>query len=1007
MSFRSRVRALLALAALAVGVVGFPVVLVAIHAPPSTDPFSWSRLTAPDDGTLAVALITIVAWLAWATFAGAVVLEIASRVRGIPTPRLPGLTLPQLTAGQLVALASLLFVATPAVTSAVSMNHAVAAAPEPRAQSQDPIPVETGAQPTRAPAPAPENAEEPSTPYVVKRGDSLWRIAEAHLGDGKRYGEIVDLNRRLLGGQPDFLVAGTVLQLPVVDPASSEPGDEQVVVRAGDTLSSIAAEQLDDADRYREIFRQSRSIQQHDGRRIEDPDLILPGWRLKLPGNEQPRLEAVPAPAPTPTRPEPPPPHPTPADASDEATTPDADETEDGGSAQPDWVVRGLAGTGAALAGAMLLVLRQRRRTQSRFRCPGEVIAPPPPELRDVEKTAQLSGSVTAPKIEALDRALRALVSELTHRPALDYVSLGQERFCVRFAETLDAMPPRWTGAGTEWSCPLEGGPPVDPEQIAPYPMLVSVGQAANDELVLVDLEALGTLRLAGDTDKTADLARHIAAELSLNPWAELVEMDTLGIASELAEIDPVRMRHHADADTQFLDRLASTLETEPATEPDRFRAVVAWAADHPDLARVVKMIAARSGRTGATVVHLADVGDPDEAVFELTPDGRVLGGPLGDDVAAAGLSSQDAAACAAILDLTRDAQSVALPVSKTNDAIDVSGAVRQEFTSPRPEGAAGSDSLLPKDSNEYLEVAATTADDIERLAPIVPAASRDTVRAKDPTLDHDLSLWFDEDALVPRLRLLGPVSARAFGNPRAVAKRKPFYIEVLAYLVLHPTGVTSAEVADAFGLTTPRTRVDIAVLRSWLGENPNTGEPHLPSAETARSTSGDGARRYRVDGVLTDLDLFRRLRTRGQANGQHGIEDLRTALSLVSGEPFSHLRPAGWSWLLDGDRIDHIMTCAVADVSHLVVTRALSEDDIVLARWAAELGHHAAPSDETSRLDLIQVAAASGHADLAAQQLASEVLNRCDDNLGPIDLPERTNHLLGRKGQHRRPMKP
>lgn len=65
----------------------------------------------------------------------------------------------------------------------------------------------------------------------------------------------------------------------------------------------------------------------------------------------------------------------------------------------------------------------------------------------------------------------------------------------------------------------------------------------------------------------------------------------------------------------------------------------------------------------------------------------------------------------------------------------------------------------------------------------------------------HALALWADTDAPVPRLTLLGPVDARAYGNPRAVAKRKPFYVEMLAYLALHPDGVSSHELADAFGL--------------------------------------------------------------------------------------------------------------------------------------------------------------------------------------------------------------
>jgi len=49
--------------------------------------------------------------------------------------------------------------------------------------------------------------------YVVRDGDSLWRIAAEHFGDGSRYGEIARLNADILDDE-DYLSVGMRLRLP-------------------------------------------------------------------------------------------------------------------------------------------------------------------------------------------------------------------------------------------------------------------------------------------------------------------------------------------------------------------------------------------------------------------------------------------------------------------------------------------------------------------------------------------------------------------------------------------------------------------------------------------------------------------------------------------------------------------------------------------------------------------------------------------------------------------------
>lgn len=62
------------------------------------------------------------------------------------------------------------------------------------------------------PAPA-ESAETPLKTYTVKPGDSLWKIAEAHYGNGSKYHAIFDANRDILDN-PDLIKPGQVLKLP-------------------------------------------------------------------------------------------------------------------------------------------------------------------------------------------------------------------------------------------------------------------------------------------------------------------------------------------------------------------------------------------------------------------------------------------------------------------------------------------------------------------------------------------------------------------------------------------------------------------------------------------------------------------------------------------------------------------------------------------------------------------------------------------------------------------------
>ena len=1029
-----RVIGLAATVGIALFVVGTPVVLFAIGAGPTLNP-DWNglrtMLTSPDDGTLTLKILALVAWLAWLVMTGSLVVETLARLRGAHTPRLPALGLPQRAAGHLVAAASLLFIALPVVTQAI--------APPPAHAAEFPrtlVPEHLDPTVPTAPAPVSRVAttvapttgkKEPSTvDYTVKRGDSLWKIAQDQLGDGKRYVEIVDLNQGVLNGKPDFITPGTILRLPHEETVESRaPGTEETyTVEPGDTLSEIALDELSNSTRYPEIFEASRHAVQSDGAHLSNPDLIRPGWKLTIPGNTKPEptevfvpepesyppADVVPLVEPTPTpRPEPAA-EPAPA-AVDKPPAPMVAEVEDDDPNEmaPAWLLPGLTGAGALLAGALFLMLRNYRRTQLRYRRPGQVIASPPPELAAVEKTARVSGAPAAERIEDLDRLLRHLASELdlTSRPLPDLltVELAKDAVTLHLASP-SPLPSGWVGSSMEWTFLFTESMP-EADQLSPYPLLATIGQSDDGHLWLANLEALSSVTLTGSIAGAEALARYVAAELALDPWSVLVNVDTLGLAGELGNLDPMRLHHHTEKDTEFLGHLANELSSRNGAEPEEFHALLTSAAtrDSEPVQRVVRIISSRHNRTGAAVIAVGGEPCAGDVVFELTAERRLLVPSLGLDLVAAGLSAAEAAASARIAEVTREVEPKPAPANEPategwRGLTDQSGALHYALADARPPGRAGDASLLPEVPQMYEAVAATTAADVEAIAPIIPEKSRQLVEDADPSLDDDVTAWFDPTCSLPRLSILGPVRARTHGDASAVAKRKPHYVEMLTFLALHPGGASSLQVAEAFSLKKERVRIDIGVVRKWLGSNPRTGQPHLPPATQSRVADEIGAWTYQVDDVLVDADLFRRLHARGQARGAAGQADYDAALLLVSGQPFGDLRDKGWSWLLDDDsRLDETLACAIVDVAHAVVTDALAKSDLDRAQATVEIARGASPYDEVARLDLVAVLIAQGHNEAARQFLTDDICNRSDDYLGPIVLPDRTARIINQQG--------
>ncbi|WP_369370324.1 LysM peptidoglycan-binding domain-containing protein [Promicromonospora sp. Populi] len=330
-------------------VVGIPIGLWLLGGPVWTGPVSLDRvimtLTSPDvTGSVLLGLVKVVGWIAWLTFAIAVVIEVIAALRGRHSPHVRGLGAQQRAAAVLVGAVITMLVAAPSVAPAMAATTPVELAETGTVVS---APVSPGAGVSAGVSAAAETTgragadEAPSATYTVQPGDSLWRIAEQTLGDGARFKQIADLNYGV--PQPDggaldagnWIEPGWVLRLPAgatggsveVTPTSTddpigiapskspadEPADDgtvdvrnpgaegsndvpegavEIVIESGDTLWDIAEEELGEGIQYPEIYEASRNTEQPGGMRLTDPDYILPGWTVTVPG----AAEATPEP---------------------------------------------------------------------------------------------------------------------------------------------------------------------------------------------------------------------------------------------------------------------------------------------------------------------------------------------------------------------------------------------------------------------------------------------------------------------------------------------------------------------------------------------------------------------------------------------------------------------------------------------------------------------------------------------------------------------------------------
>lgn len=171
--------------------------------------------------------------------------------------------------------------APPAVTPAPVPTAPPPATPQPPAEVKvTPKPTAKPAKPpTARPEKRPQAAPMPQAPttagdrYVVRRGDTLWDIAEARLGNPLLWTSLYEANRATIQ-RPNLIHPGQTLVIPAAQATPRYRGTR--TVRKGDTLWDIAEAVYGNPLRWKAIYEANRQI-------IAQPNLIYPGQTLVLP----------------------------------------------------------------------------------------------------------------------------------------------------------------------------------------------------------------------------------------------------------------------------------------------------------------------------------------------------------------------------------------------------------------------------------------------------------------------------------------------------------------------------------------------------------------------------------------------------------------------------------------------------------------------------------------------------------------------------------------------------
>jgi len=559
-SFGDFVKAFFAFVALLVLVVGVPgalAVLIGWPLPSGVPSLDW--LQQEITVTTFLHILTVIVWLAWAQFTACVLVEVKAALSGVGVPgRVPGGGPSQILARQLVAALLLVGATAASLTPGLSqLGHSLEGNQKPTVAAAQATPGLFAQQQEQAASTASALAEQAShaqadvgsnakqhgdtkyyriQPPEGRHHDSLWEIAQRHLGDGRRYKEIYELNKDRV--QPDgsrlseasLIRPGWIMEMP----GDAHGGELVEAPGASAHASSQAQQQIGDYAKSGDQAQGGGSQAQGGGHHAQQ--VSLPEQRPASDGGHQ---------------------HATPA----------ASATSESGSAfgLPQALI------GAPLLAAGLLGALGRRRRQALWQSAlGAVggrrgMEPPLPAGDAADAQDALLVGADPEGVRLLDLSLRGLAASLAAEsralPTVYAAWLSNGDLHLQLAQPAGKPPAPWQLGQdqTFWVLARTDAERYgDVDTAAPYPGLVSLG-TMDDSRLLLNLESVpGIVSLSGREADRAAVFASVAAELATNGWSDRMTITLVGFGEDLTPLAPNRLRH-----LDGIDDLIETMEAE------------------------------------------------------------------------------------------------------------------------------------------------------------------------------------------------------------------------------------------------------------------------------------------------------------------------------------------------------------------------------------------------------------------------------------------------------------